>query len=64
MTRPIQFLMPDQRTVQLLPWSDADLNQMSQVGPRDIKDAAAYWREHLPRRLRTILDARSTIPRL
>lgn len=59
MTRPIQFQTPDERTVELLPWNEADLSDMAQITEADQRAAAAYWRRLLPRRLRDLLDARS-----
>lgn len=58
--RPIHFLRPDQREAQLLPWSDQDLDEMAQISDADKEQTAAYWRRLLPRRLRNLLDARST----
>jgi hypothetical protein len=58
--QPIQFQHPDQRVVELQPWSDADLDDLAQISDSDKERAAAYWRARLPRRLRVLIDAVST----
>lgn len=60
-TRPINFQTPDERTVELLPWSDGDLTTMAEVSESDQEAALAYWQRLLPLRLRNLLRARSTI---
>lgn len=55
--QPINFLRPDQREVQLQPWSEADLDQMAEVTETDKRRAAGFWRTWLPARIRGILDA-------
>jgi hypothetical protein len=59
--QPIQFTRPDRREVELQPWSDADLDRMATLTETDQRRAASYWRRFLPRRLRDLLDAISTI---
>jgi len=63
MTRPIQFQTSAERTVELLPWTDADLTAMATVTPDDQRKAREYWRRHLPRALRDLLDAQTTVTR-
>jgi len=58
MTRPIAFQRPDQRVVELLPWSEDDLAIMAQVTEADIQHARLVWRDMLPRRWRLLLEAR------
>ena len=60
--QPIHFHTPGERPIALLPWSDRDLDQMSQISESDIRRADAYWKRYLPKRLRGLLDAKSTIP--
>jgi hypothetical protein len=57
--QPIQFTRPDERQVELMPWSDHDLGTMSVVTDEDQQRARLYWRRHLPAVLRDLLDARS-----
>ena len=59
MSRPIHFLRPDERSVEMLPWTDAELDQMSQISEGDKRTADAYWRRYLPKRLRDLLRART-----
>lgn len=61
MPQPIAFTRPDQRQVELLPWTDRDLDDMAMVTDEDRSRAASYWRMHLPRRYRALLDAISTV---
>lgn len=61
MTRPIHFQTSEERHIELIPWSDADLVQMSQISQQDQQRADAYWRRLLPRRLRNLLAARSQL---
>lgn len=63
MTRPIHFQTPGERSVELLPWSDQDLEQMSQITEEDRRRADAYWRRLLPRKLRDLLSARTVFNR-
>ena len=58
---PIHFTRPDQREVQLQPWSDHDLDQMSQITEDDISKAKRYWSRHLPARFKDLLNAVSRI---
>lgn len=58
MPTPIRFLRPDQREVEMLHWSEQDLDELAQISPDDKQRATAYWRRLLPRRLRDLLDAR------
>ncbi len=64
MTRPIHFQTPGERAVQLMPWSDQDLDNLSQITEDDIDRAEAYWRRRLPQRLRDILSATARAVRL
>lgn len=59
--QPIQFTRPDQRQVELHPWNESDLARMATVTEEDQRRAAAYWRRLLPRPLRDLLDAVSSI---
>ena len=61
MTRPIHFQTSDERHVEMIPWTEADLSQMAQVTAADIQKVDAYWHRLLPARLRNLLRARSTI---
>jgi len=63
MPQPIAFTRPDQRQVELMPWSDRDLDDMAIVTEDDQQRARSYWQRFLPRRYRAILDAISTIAR-
>lgn len=59
--QPIQFTRPDQRVIEMQPWSDHDLGVMATVTEDDQRRAAAYWRRFLPRAMRGLLDAVSRI---
>lgn len=61
--QPIQFRRPDQREVELQPWTDHDLDAMAEISETDKQRTAAYWRRYMPRRLRGLLDALSTVGR-
>ncbi len=63
MPQPINFLRPDGSVVEVTAWSDADLDEMAFITPDDQQAAEAYWRRHLPRKFRTLLDAVSTARR-
>lgn len=41
----------------LTPWSDEDLDALSQVTPERQQEAAAWWRKNAPRRFKRLLDA-------
>lgn len=57
MTRPIHFQTPGERAVELMPWSDQDLDNMAQITEDDMSRAESYWRRLLPQRLRDLLSA-------
>jgi len=59
MSTPIAFTRPDQRQVELLAWSDHDLDTLADISDTDIARAQGYWRSHLPRRYRLLLEATS-----
>ena len=57
MTRPIAFRRPDQREVELLPWSGPTLDDLAKVTEEDVRKARVFWRNLLPARYRSMLDA-------
>ena len=57
MTRPIHFQTPGERAVELIPWSDQDLLNMTQITTDDMDRAEAYWRTRLPKHLKDLLTA-------
>lgn len=61
MAQTIIFTRPDHREVELLAWNDYDLDQLATINDDDAARAQRYWRAHLPRRYRLILDAVSTV---
>ncbi len=61
MAQTITFTRPDHRQVDLLAWGDYDLDQLAGIDEADVNRAQGYWRSHLPRRYRLILDATSTV---
>lgn len=61
MPTPIRFVHPNQREVELLSWSDHDLDQMAMLTEQDRQRANSLWRRLLPRVFRTLLAARSTV---
>lgn len=61
MPTPIAFTRPDERQVELLLWTDRDLDDMAIVSSDDQRRAASYWRRLLPPQFRDVLDAVSTI---
>lgn len=61
MPTPIAFTRPDERQVELLMWTDQELDDMAIVTEDDQTRARAYWRRLLPRRFRDLLDAVSTV---
>jgi hypothetical protein len=40
-----------------LDWTDAELDDLADVGPADIADAAAAWKRDAPPALRGLIDA-------
>lgn len=40
-----------------IPWSDDDLDRLSQISPEDLEAGKALWRETAPPKLATLLDA-------
>jgi len=44
MTEPVRIHTPKGNEVELLPWSDQDLDEMSQITETDIERAKRYWR--------------------
>ncbi len=61
MPQSILFTRPDGRQVELLAWADYDLDALAAISEDDVSRAQRYWRAHLPRRYRLILDATSTV---
>lgn len=54
---PIRFTRPDQREVELQPWSDHELDAMSQVTDDEKRLAKRYWERHLPLMFKSLLNA-------
>jgi hypothetical protein len=44
----------------LIPYTDAELDQLSQVTPQDIERAKVWWKENAPRKYKNLLDAKPT----
>jgi hypothetical protein len=57
MTRPIHFQTPGERHVELIPWTDQDLDNLSQITTDDMDRAESYWKRRLPKSLRDLLSA-------
>jgi hypothetical protein len=53
-------MMPNKRPVPLgkpLKLSDKQLEELAQVTPVDIEKASAFWKAHVSKKFRTLLDA-------
>ncbi len=57
MTRPIHFQTPGQRAVELTPFSDQDLDNLSQITEDDIDRSQSFWQRRLPKPLHDLLNA-------